>query len=70
MINSGIPIKYVAKYLRHKDIATTLRHYLAAAGIDESRIASKFLHALLSGQTTTFTEFASNESLVSLMRRN
>jgi integrase len=62
MINAGIPIKYVSKYLRHKDVATTLRHYMEVAGINEARIASKFLHALLSGQAISFHEFASNES--------
>ena len=63
MINSGIPIKFVSKYLRHKDVATTLRHYMEVAGQNETRLASKFLHALLSGQATSFHEFASNQTL-------
>lgn len=63
MINSGIPIKFVSRYLRHKDVATTLRHYMEVAGHNETRLASKFLHALLSGQATSFHEFASNQTL-------
>lgn len=58
MINSGIPIKFVSIYLRHKDVATTLRHYMAAAGIDESRIASKYLHAILTGQAESFRDIS------------
>jgi integrase len=61
MINAGIPIKFISIYLRHKDVATTLRHYMGVAGINDVRIASKFLHALLSGQTISFHEFVSNE---------
>ena len=57
MINSGIPIKYVSRYLRHKDVATTLRHYMEVAGMRETRIASNLLHSLLSGKETSHHEF-------------
>lgn len=62
MIDSGIPIKYVSKYLRHKDIATTLRHYMGAAGINDSRIASKLLHSLLTGKQESFKELIFEEN--------
>lgn len=58
MINAGIPIKYVSKYLRHKDIATTLRHYLEAAGINETRIATRTFHEILSKGKTSFEVFS------------
>lgn len=64
MIDSSIPIKYVSKYLRHKDVATTLRHYMGAAGINDSRIASKFLHSLLTGQEVSLNEFVFRENLI------
>lgn len=63
MINSGIPIKFVSKYLRHADIATTLRHYLAEAGMLETRIATKYLHVLRSGKSIPFNEFLAKETL-------
>lgn len=61
MINAGMPIKYVSKYLRHKDIATTLRHYLEAAGINETRIASQSFHAILSKQKGSLNNFTPEE---------
>jgi len=62
MINNGIPINYVSKYLRHRDAATTIRHYVGVVSKKESRHTSQAFHSILSGQANSYHDFDSKQA--------